>query len=146
MTLAWVVRHPLWHTLGLPLLSRLYVKAKDVPPLAQRYGWVFQTKLQLAIDLVQWAANTLKPSGKPIWLVMDGAYAYRPLLKPILAMGITVVSRLRRDAGLRTLPPKNGAGSGANANMERRRSVWPSGRRIRPVGRPSRRYSTAGNG
>ena len=146
VTLAWVVRHPLWHTLGLPLLSRLYVKAKDVPPLAQRYGWVFQTKLQLAIDLVQWAANTLKPSGKPIWLVMDGAYAYRPLLKPILAMGITVVSRLRRDAGLRTLPPKNGAGSGANANMERRRSVWPSGRRIRPVGRPSRRYSTAGNG
>ncbi len=110
VTLAWVVRHPLWHTIGLPLLARLYVKAKDVPPLAQRYGWVFQTKLQLAVDLIQWAANTLKPLGKPLWLVMDGAYAYRPLLKPILAMGITVVSRLRRDAGLRTLPPRKRRG------------------------------------
>ena len=110
VTLAWVVRHPLWHTIGLPLLARLYVKAKNVPLLAQRYGWVFQTKLQLAVDFVQWAANTLKPLGKPIWLVMDGAYAYRPLLKPILAMGITVVSRLRKDAGLRTLPPRKRRG------------------------------------
>jgi len=58
-----------------------------------------------AVELLQWAVNLLKPWGKPIWAVMDGAYAYRPLLKPILAMGVTVVSRLRRDAGLRTLPP-----------------------------------------
>jgi hypothetical protein len=105
VTLAWVLRHPSWHTIGLPLLSRLYVKAKDLPSLADRYGWQFQTKLQLGVDLLQWAVKLLSPLGKPIWLVMDGAYAYRPLLKPILAMGVTVVSRLRRDAGLRTLPP-----------------------------------------
>jgi hypothetical protein len=105
VTLALVLRHPLWHTIGLPLLSRLYVKAKDVPPLAKRYGWQFQTKLELGVNLVQWAQKLLSPLKKPIWLVMDGAYAYRPLLKPILAMGVTVVSRLRKDAGLRTLPP-----------------------------------------
>ena len=145
VTLAWVVRDPLWHTLGLPLLSRLYVKAKDVPPLAQRYGWVFQTKLQLAIDLVQWAANTLKPSGKPIWLVMDGAYAYRPLLKPILAMGITVVSRLRRDAGLRRCPQKRRGQRGKRKYGKEKISLAKRAAH-RPVGRPSRRYSTAGTG
>jgi hypothetical protein len=110
VTLAWVVRHPLWHTIGLPLLSRLYVKAKDVPRLPPRYQWHFQTKLQLALDLLKWAVNLLKPLGKSIWLVMDGAYAYRPLLKPVLAMGVTVVSRLRKDAGLRTLPPPTRSG------------------------------------
>lgn len=110
VTLAWVVRHPLWHTIGLPLLSRLYVKAKDVPRLPPSYQWHFQTKLQLALDLLKWAVNLLKPLGKSIWLVMDGAYAYRPLLKPVLAMGVTVVSRLRKDAGLRTLPPPTRSG------------------------------------
>jgi hypothetical protein len=110
VTLALVLRHPLWHTIGLPLLSRLYVRAKDLPPLAYRYGWQFQTKLQLGLDLLQWAVKLLSPLGKPIWLVMDGAYAYRPLLKPVLALGVTVVSRLRKDAGLRTLPPTKRSG------------------------------------
>lgn len=105
VTLAWVVRHPLWNTIGLPLLSRLYVKAKDVPRLPSRYQWQFQTKLQLGGELVEWAVNLLKPLRKPIWLVMDGAYAYRPLLKRVLAAGVAVVSRPRKDAGLRTLPP-----------------------------------------
>jgi hypothetical protein len=110
VTLALVLRHPLWHTIGLPLLSRLYVKAKDLPSLAERYGWEFQTKLQLGVDLLQWAVKLLSPLGKPIWLVMDGAYAYRSLLKPVLALGVTVVSRLRKDAGLRTLPPPKRSG------------------------------------
>ena len=35
---------------------------------------------------------------------MDGAYAYRPLLKKILPAGVVVVSRLRKDDGLRTVP------------------------------------------
>src|ERR1700719_2795813 len=30
VTLAWVVRHPLWATLSLPLRALLYVRAKDV--------------------------------------------------------------------------------------------------------------------
>ena len=34
VTLAWVVRHPLWDTLSLPLRALLYVRAKDVPRLA----------------------------------------------------------------------------------------------------------------
>jgi hypothetical protein len=35
-----------------------------------------------------------------VWLAVDGAYAVRPFLLPVLALGIVVVSRLRRDACL----------------------------------------------
>lgn len=105
VTLALVVRHPLWQTIALPLRALMYVKRKDMPRLAGRCRWTFQTKLQLAARLVKWAVEILKVVGKPIWLVFDGAYAYRPLLREILPLGITVVSRLRKDAGLRDLPP-----------------------------------------
>jgi len=104
VTLAWVVRHPLWHTIGLPLRALLYVKAKDFPKLDGRCHWTFRTKLLLAAELVKWAVKVLAPLGKPVWVVVDGAYAYRPLLREILSLGVTFVSRLRRDAGLRTLP------------------------------------------
>ena len=39
-------------------------------------------------------------------LVVDGAYAARPFLLPLLAMKIIVVGRLRRDARLQDLPPQ----------------------------------------
>ena len=37
-------------------------------------------------------------------MVADGAYAKKAFLKPAKALGMTVVSRLRKDAALRTLP------------------------------------------
>jgi DDE superfamily endonuclease len=105
VTLAWVVRHPLWQTIGLPLRALLYVKAKDLPKLQGRCRWTFRTKLALAAELVKWAVKTIAPLGHSLWIVADGAYACRPLLKVILPLGVTFVSRLRKDAGLRTLPP-----------------------------------------
>ncbi len=105
VTLAWVVRHPQWHTIGLPLRALLYIKAKDLPKLGWRCGWTFRTKLLLAAELVKWAQNVVRPLEKRLWIVADGAYAYRSLLREILPLGVTFVSRLRRDAGLRTLPP-----------------------------------------
>lgn len=105
VTLAWVVRHPRWHTIGLPLRALLYVKAKDFPKLQGRCGWTFRTKLLLATELVKWAQNVVRPLEKPLWIVADGAYAYRSLLREILPLGVTFISRLRRDAGLCTLPP-----------------------------------------
>jgi hypothetical protein len=104
VTLAWVVRHPLWHTIGLPLRALLYVKAKDLPKLSWRCRWTFRTKLLMAAELVKWAEKVARPLETPLWIVADGAYAYRPLLREILPLGVTFVSRLRRDAGLRTLP------------------------------------------
>lgn len=104
VTLAWLVRHPAWDTLALPLRALLYVRAKNVPPLAKRYPWEFRTKLELATELARWLCVWLSGLGKELWLVVDGAYAKRPFLKPVLALGLVVFSRLRKDADLRTLP------------------------------------------
>jgi len=110
VTRAWVVSHPLWGTLGLPLLARLYVRKKDVPHVPRRQGWAFRTKLELAAGLVTWAAAWARFAGRSLRAVADGFYAKRPFLKPAAAAGVTVISRLRRDAGLRTLPvpPRGG--------------------------------------
>ncbi len=105
VALAWVVCHPLWHTLSLPLRALLYVRQKDVPRLAKAYPWEFRTKLELAAELVRWLGVWLGDTGKALWLVVDGAYAKRPFLKPVLALKWTVFSRLRKDARLWSLPP-----------------------------------------
>lgn len=104
VTLAWIVRHPRWGTIGLPLRALLYVRQKQIGLLTLLYGVTFQTKLELAAALVEDLADWLRCLGKPVWLVADGAYAARPFLKRTLAAGVIVVSRLRRDAALRSLP------------------------------------------
>jgi hypothetical protein len=50
VTLAWVVRHPLWGALGLPLLARLYVRQKSWAPkqVGCLRGVLFQLKLGMA--------------------------------------------------------------------------------------------------
>lgn len=104
VTLAWLARHPSWGTIALPLLARLYIRAVDVSKLAPCYRWKFKTKLEQAAELVEWAAHWLRYLGKALWLVADGAYAKRPFLRRALAAGVTVVSRLRKDAALFGVP------------------------------------------
>ena len=41
--LALLAIHPMWGVIALPLLSMLYVRAVDVPLLAEKYDWEFQT-------------------------------------------------------------------------------------------------------
>jgi hypothetical protein len=103
VTLAWVVRHPLWGTIGLPLRALLYVRQKQMALLTTLYGVTFQTKLEMAADLVDWFVQWLFLE-KTVWVAADGAYAKRPFLKRVLAAGVVVVSRLRRDAALWTVP------------------------------------------
>jgi DDE superfamily endonuclease len=105
VTLAWVVRHPRWGTLGLPLLAWLYVRAKDVPEIPARAGWAFRTKLELAARLVTWLVGWVRYLDKALWVVVDGGYAKAPFLKPALRAGAVVVGRLRKDAALRDVPP-----------------------------------------
>jgi hypothetical protein len=104
VTLAWLVRHPAWDTLALPLRALLYVRAKDIAKLTKHYPWEFRTKLELAAELVRWLKVWLSHLGKELWLVVDGAYAKRPFLKPAKALGLVVFSRLRKDAHLLSLP------------------------------------------
>src|SRR5262249_42448900 len=67
--------------------------------------WEFSTKLELAAELVRWLTSWVGGTGKALWVVVDGAFAKRPFLKPVLALGLVVFSRLRKDAALRALPP-----------------------------------------
>ena len=110
VVLALLVAHPAWGVVALPLLARLYVRKVDLPGLDPKHRPPFRTKLELAVDLLRWAKPWLDPLGLPIWVVADGAYANRELLKPAMALGMTVVSRLRKDAALRTLPGPRPAG------------------------------------
>jgi len=105
VTLAWLACHPAWGSVALPLLARLYVRHKDLPKVPPERRPPFQTKLELAGALVRWLAQWVRPAGRNVWLAADGFYAKRPLLKEAAACGVTVVSRLRKDAALRTLPP-----------------------------------------
>src|SRR6516164_1679526 len=55
----WVVlgllaAHPDWGTIALPLLARLYVRAKDLSGIDIRDRPPFRTKLELAVDLMRW--------------------------------------------------------------------------------------------
>lgn len=104
VTFSLVLRHPLWHTIGLPLLGLMYVRAKDVAHIPAKYGWEFRTKLQLAAEQMLAFAGLAHQAGKKVWVVADGAYAKRPFLKPLSAAGVVVVSRLRKDAALRDVP------------------------------------------
>src|SRR3984885_7109518 len=104
VTLSWVVRHRWWGTIGLPLLAMLYVRQKNLSSIASWYKIKFQTKLQQAADLVEWAAIALYGLEKTLWVVAGGPLAKRPFLRRVMAAGAIVVSRLRKDAALWSLP------------------------------------------
>lgn len=106
VVLGLLVTHPTWGVIALPLLARLYVRKKDLPGIDPKHRPEFRTKLELAVELLRWAKLWLGLLGKPLWVVADGAYAKKEFLKPALALGMTVVSRLRCDAALWSLPPE----------------------------------------
>ena len=105
----WVVlgllaAHPAWGVVALPLLARLYIREKTLAAMAPADRPPFRTKLELGVELVRWAKMWFGMLGKPLWVVADGAYAMAPFLKPMRPLAVTVVSRLRKDAALWTVP------------------------------------------
>lgn len=104
VTLARVVRHPLWGAIALPVRAALYVRKKNLDTIPKDYQWKFQTKLDQAVELINWLVIWLGHKGKPIWLLMDGAYAKRVVLRAAKNRRVIVVSRLRHDSALWTLP------------------------------------------
>lgn len=134
VTISLVLRHPLWHTVGLPLVGLLYVRAKDVVKVPAKHRWEFRTKLQLAVQQMLTFAELAKAAGKVVWAVADGAYAKCPFLIPLRAAGVVVVSRLRKDAALFDLPrqpKKRGRGRTRKYGTKRmhlaRRAAQPLG-------------------
>lgn len=107
VTISWLVRHPGWGCIGLPLRALMYVRAKDLEAMQRvnKAPWSFRTKLELAAELVEWCIELFRNwFGKAVIVVVDGAYAKRPFLKRMQAVGAIVVSRLRNDAALFDLP------------------------------------------
>lgn len=104
VVLGLLVKHKAWGTIAMPLLARLYVRTKDLPDIDPKHRPEFRTKLDMAVELLQWASRGLASLGKPIWVVVDGAYTNGPFLKPAMVLKMTVVSRLLKDATLWSVP------------------------------------------
>ena len=104
--LAMVLQHPIFGVIALPLLSLLYVRKIDIEVLRARYEWEFRTKHQLALALCLRVMRTLRAlkSKAGFVIVFDGAYAAAVLVRPLIAEGATVVTRLRSNAELFDLP------------------------------------------
>ena len=105
----WVVlgllaAHPVWGVIALPVLARLYLHQKDLPNIPESSRPAFAAKVELAVDLMRWATIWLGFRGKPLWVVAEGADAQAAFLQPMIERGVVVVSRLRKDAALWTLP------------------------------------------
>jgi hypothetical protein len=111
VTIAWLFRHRLWGTMALPLLALLYVRQQNIPLLQGLHGWQFRTKLEQAAELMEWVAFRLKYLNKSLWIVVDGAYAKRHFLQRMATACVTVVSRLRKDAALCSVPKPSRPGT-----------------------------------
>ena len=115
VVLGLLASHAKWGTVALPLLARLYVRKKNLSGIDPKNRPAFRTKLELAVEMLRWASIWLGLLKKPLWVVADGAYAKAAFLKPAMMLGMTVVSRLRKDSALWTVP-----------------EIRPKGRRGRP--------------
>ncbi|MDB5351385.1 MAG: hypothetical protein JWN86_2632 [Planctomycetota bacterium] len=104
VVLGLLVTHKAWGTIALPLLARLYIRKKDLPGIDPKHRPESRTKLEPAVEMLRWARPWPGLLKVPVWVVADGAYAKKEFLKPAKLLGMTVVSRLRKDAALRTLP------------------------------------------
>jgi hypothetical protein len=104
VTLATLARYPAWGTLALPLHGQLYIRRADRDQLPPERRRPFRTKLAMAAAQLVWLNTWAGHHFTERWAVVDGAYAKRPFLRPAREQGFKVVSRLRKDAALWSLP------------------------------------------
>jgi hypothetical protein len=122
VSLAVLARHPAWGVIALPLSSEMYVRRKDIQQLPPERARPFRTKLQMAAAQLAWLASWFGHRFEQRWVVADGGYAKRPFLKAAREHGFTVVSRLRKDAALWSLPvPKPPGRRGPQATYGKER-------------------------
>jgi SRSO17 transposase len=104
VTLAALAHHPERGTCALPLQAQLYIRQTDLERVPADRRPPFRTKLQLAAAQLAWLRRWVGEAYRERWVVADGAYAKRPFLRPARASGFIVVSRLRKDAALWSVP------------------------------------------
>jgi hypothetical protein len=106
VTLAVLASHPHWGTIALPLQAQLYIRRCDLDKLPPERPREFRTKLEMAAEQLHWLTLWTAEDFEETWVVVDGAYAKRPFLRAARLLDITVVSRLRKDAALWSLPKR----------------------------------------
>ncbi len=122
VTLAALVKHPAWGTRALPLSSKVYIRRKDVAEMLADHRVPFRTKLEQAAEQLQWLKRCADRRFTSLWVVTDGAYDKRPLLRVARQEGIVVVGRLARNAALTCLPaPKPPGQHGPQATYGKKR-------------------------
>jgi hypothetical protein len=104
VTLCALAGHEDWGCIALPLQAQLYVRKDDLPELPPERPREFRTKLEMAVAQLGWAASWVGHRFEQLWVVADGGYAKRPFLKGAMSKGFTLISRLRKDAALWSLP------------------------------------------
>lgn len=102
--LAALARHREWGTVALPLQASLYIRDIDIAKLPPERPRPFRTKLELAAEQLAWLGPWVEPRFEQRWVVVDGGYAKKPFLRAAKEGGWTVVSRLRKDAALFSVP------------------------------------------
>jgi hypothetical protein len=110
VSLAALARHPDWGSIALPLLGSLYIRHSDIDKLPRERSRPFRTKLELAVEQLAWLQGWVGHRYRERRVVTDGGYAKRPFLKGARRHGFTVISRLRKDAALWSLPSPKPAG------------------------------------
>jgi hypothetical protein len=110
VTMTALATHQDWGSIALPLQAKLYVRKADLPKLPPERPRDFRTKLEMAVAQLDWAESWAAHHFEQLWVVTDGAYAKRPFLKGARSFGFTLVSRLRKDAALWSLPEPLKAG------------------------------------
>jgi len=122
VTLSALADHEDCDTIALPLQAQLYVRKADLPKLPPERPREFRTKLEMAVEQLGWAACRVGHRFEERWAVVDGGYAKRPFLKGARQHGFTVISRLRKDAALWSLPePKGPSQHGPQATYGKQR-------------------------
>ena len=69
--------HPVWGVIALPLLARMYVRAKDLPAIYPQHRPEFETKLEMAIEL-----HDGRTPGSSTWANRCGSWSTGRMPRP----------------------------------------------------------------
>ena len=129
VTLAWLARHPL----GTPWPCRCAPCSTSAPRTCPRwprhYPWDVPHQAGTGRGVGPLADRLAGRAGKALWLVVDGAYAKRPFLQPVLALGVVVVqpaAQGRPPDGPAADPTSATDSAGRCRPTARSGSTWPS--------------------
>jgi len=102
--LAALASHPEWDSVALPVPAQLDIRQADRDDLPPHRRRPFRTQPEIAAEQLAWAKTWIGRRFGELGARVDGAYAKRPFLRPARQLGGTVVSRLRQDAALGSVP------------------------------------------